>query len=98
MNDRFRDLGASAALDAPATQALDEGANIQALLVLLDAGEMDAGDMVEKGELLRQLGHINEAIDVLQAVPADGYNEVRAARIKALAQVGDRAVRALRIQ
>lgn len=95
MNDRFRDLGDSAVLDAPAEQELDERANMQALLELLDAGEMDAGDMVEKGELLRQLGCFDDAVAVLKAVPANGYDEVRAVRIEALARAGDRVVREL---
>jgi hypothetical protein len=95
MNDRFRDVGESAVLDAPEVHGLDERANMQALLELLDADVMDAGDLVEKGELLRQLGRFNDAVAVLKAVPADGYNEVRAARIEVLAQAGDRVVREL---
>lgn len=98
MNDRFRDVGDSAVLDAPAAQQLDDRANMQALLELLDAGELDSGDMVEKGELLRQLGCFDDAVAVLTAVPANGYDEVRAVRIVALARAGDRVVRALRSQ
>lgn len=95
MNDRFRDVGDSAVLDAPVAHGLDERANKQALLELLDADVIEAGDMVEKGELLRQLGRFDDAVAVLKAVPANGYDEVRAVRIEALARAGDRVVRAL---
>ena len=96
LNDHFRNLPDGApAPDLPAMPGLDDRANMRELLALLEQGEMDASDMVEKGELLRQLGHFYDAVAVLKAVPADGYNEVRAVRIEALARAGDRVVRAL---
>lgn len=96
LNDRFRSLPDGApAPDLQAMPGLDDLANMRELLALLEQGEMSARDMVEKGELLRQLGHFYDAVDVLKAVPADCYNEVRAVRIEALARAGDRVVRAL---
>lgn len=97
LNDRHRTRSdVSPIPDAPTLTGFDERANMRELLALLEQSEMDASDMVEKGELLRQLGHFYDAVAVLKAVPADGYNEVRAVQIEALARAGDRVVRALR--
>jgi hypothetical protein len=99
LNDRFRNLPDGApAPDLQAMPGLDDRANMRELLALLEQGEMNASDMVEKGELLRQLGHFYDAVAILKAVPADGYNEVRAVQIEALARAGDRVVRALGCQ
>lgn len=73
----------------------DERANMEAMLDLLDASEMTPGDQVQKGEVLRLLGRFDEAVAVLKAVPTDGRNECRAARIERLARQGDQQVKLL---
>jgi hypothetical protein len=67
-------------------------ANMYRLLVLI---ENDPALQVERGDLLRQLGHFDEAVAVLIGTPLNGYNEVRASKIAILARRGDTKVRTL---
>jgi hypothetical protein len=55
----------------------------------------DTAFQVEHGDLLRQLGHFEEAVAVLSGIASDGYNKVRASKIVILAQCGDMKVRAI---
>ena len=72
-------------MDAEALPAVSDDvahANIQRLLELI---ELDPGEQVMRGELLRQLGRFDEAAAVLRAVKPNGYSEVKAAKIERLA-------------
>jgi hypothetical protein len=96
LNDRHRDREDGTPIpNVPRWPEADERANMEAMLVLLDAGVMSQGDRVQKGEILRLLGRFDEAIAVLKAVSADGHNEIRAVRIERLARQGDLQVRPL---
>lgn len=57
-------------------------ANMQRLLALI---EHDPKAQVTRGELLRQLGRFDEAVEVLKAVVPDGHSEVKAVKIERLA-------------
>lgn len=99
LNDRFRACSDGSPIpDVPTWPVADEQVNMLALLELLEQGDMTPHDMVEKGELLRLLGRFDEAVAVLQAVPADGNNEIRASLIEQLARRADMQVRPLREQ
>ena len=63
---------------------------------MLREGDGHPTEMIEQGELLRQLGRFDEAIAMLKAVPADGHSEVKAVKIERLARSGDSQVRELR--
>lgn len=96
LNDRYRVRSDGSPIpDPPTMPKADEWANMRALLILLEEGDMPPCDMVEKGELLRLMGRFGEAVAVLKAVPPDGYNEIRAVRIEKLALRGDNQVRPL---
>lgn len=96
LNDRHRDREDGTPIpDIPVWPEADERANMEAMLGLLDAGDMNPADRVQKGEILRLLGRFDEAIAVLKAVPADGHSEVRAVKIEKLARQGDLMVRPL---
>jgi hypothetical protein len=56
------------------------------ILRLLELFENTPSEQVQRGELLRQLGRFDEAIEVLKAVKPDGYSEVKASKIQRLAQ------------
>ena len=68
---------------------------MEAILAMLREGDGHPSDMIEQGELLRQLGRFDEAIAVLKAVPTDGHSEIRAVKIERLATSGDSQVREL---
>lgn len=55
---------------------------------LLELFEHDPKEQVARGELLRQLGRVDEAVAVLRAVKPDGYSEVTAVKIERLALAG----------
>jgi len=96
LNDRYRRRADDTPVpDVPSWPEADERANMQAILDMLQEGEVLPGDMIQQGELLRLLGHFDEAVAVLEAVPADGHSEVRAVRIERLARAGDTQVRLL---
>lgn len=96
LNDRHRDRGDGTPIpNVPRWSEADERANMEAIIDLLDAGDMGPRDRVQKGELLRLLGRFDEAIAVLKAVPADGHNEVKAVKIERLAKRKDSQVRLL---
>lgn len=96
LNDRYRIREDGTPIpNVPHWPEADERANMEAILGLLDVGEMTPGDRVQKGEVLRLLGRFDEAVAVLKAVPADGHNEVRAVRIGRLAKRKDSQVRLL---
>jgi hypothetical protein len=56
------------------------------VLRLLELFENDPSKQVERGELLRQLGRFDEAVEVLKAVKPDGHSEVKASKIQRLAE------------
>ncbi|MBA5686720.1 hypothetical protein [Rugamonas apoptosis] len=96
LNDRFRVRSDGSPIpNVPTMPEADEWANMRAILDLLEQGEMRPADMVEKGELLRLLGRLNEAAAVLRAVQPDGHSEIRASLIERLARRGDTQVRPL---
>lgn len=96
LNDRYRVRSDGSAIpNVPTMDKVQERANMQVILELLEQGEMGPRDLAEKGELLRLLGRFDEAVTVLKAVPSDGYNEVRASKIERLARCGDLQVRPL---
>ncbi|WP_395402154.1 hypothetical protein ACHMW6_28930 [Pseudoduganella sp. UC29_106] len=96
LNDRFRTrVDGTPIPNVPRWPEAEERANMEALLGLLEVGEMKPGDQVQKGELLRLLGRFDEAIAVLKAVPPGGHNEIRAVKIERLAGKGDLEVRPL---
>lgn len=96
LNDRYRHQCDGAPLhDVPVWPQWAERNNMQAILDMLDGGEITADQMIQRGELLRLLGRFDEAIAVLKAVPADGHTEVRAVRIERLARKKDTHVRLL---
>ena len=74
----------------------DERTNMEAILDLLEQGEMKAHDIVEKGEILRLMGRFDDAVAVLKTVPADGFSKERASKIAELALAGDTCVRPVR--
>ncbi|MGJ9416861.1 hypothetical protein ACHAC9_03715 [Massilia sp. CMS3.1] len=49
--------------------------------------------MIQQGELLRLLGRFDEAVAIVNAVPADGHSEVRAVKVENLAKSGGPQVR-----
>lgn len=71
-----------------------ERANMEAMLDLLRDGNGEPDELVLQGELLRLLGRFDEAIAVLQSLPA-GRQSDRAAIIEQLARQRDRQVRLL---
>ena len=96
LNDRYRRrVDGSPVPDVPSWLEADERANMQAILDMLREGEVLPGEMIQQGELLRLLGRFDEAVAVLEAVPADGHSEVRAVKIERLARSGDAQVRLL---
>ncbi len=96
LNDRFRFRSDGSPIpNVRIMPEADERANMRAILALLECAAVTPSDMVEKGELLRLLGRFDEAVAVLKAVPADGYNEIRASKIEALARLRDMQVRPL---
>ncbi|MGX9221045.1 hypothetical protein ACWV27_21990 [Massilia varians] len=68
---------------------------MEVILDMLEDTEVKPWNMIQQGELLRLLGRFDEAVVKLQAVPADGHSEVRAAKIEKLARCGDTSVRML---
>lgn len=96
LNNRYRVRSDGSPIpNVPTMDEVDERANMQAILELLEQGEMGARDLLKKGELLRLLGRFDDAVAVLKAVPPDGYTEIRASRIERLARRGDLQVRPL---
>jgi hypothetical protein len=96
LNDRYRRRVEDSPLPSvPGWPEPDERANMEAILDMLQDGEVLPGNMIQQGELLRLLGRFDEAVGVLKAVPADGRSEVRAVKIERLARSGDRQVRLL---
>ncbi|WP_426170521.1 hypothetical protein [Pseudoduganella sp. R-34] len=96
LNNRYRNGSVEVrVLNAPHWSEVEELANMEALLDLLNARAMTAAEQVQKGEILRLLGRFEEAVAVLKAVPPDGHNEIRAVKIERLAQQRDQQVRAL---
>lgn len=96
LNDRFRTrYDGSPIPNVPFIPADEEHANKHAMIALLLQETGESRDDVERGELLRQLGQFDEAVAVLKAVPADGFSEIRASKIAALARAGDVQVRSI---
>jgi len=97
LNDRYRSCQDGSPISNVPTwpQAL-ERSNMEAILAMLREGDGHPTEMIEQGELLRQLGRFDEAIAMLKAVPADGHSEVKAVKIERLARSGDSQVRELR--
>ena len=96
LNDRYRNRDDGTPFpDVPSWPEADERANMEAILDMLQEGEVLPGGMIQQGELLRLLGRFDEAVAVLRAVPADGRGEVRAVKIESLARSGDTQVRLL---
>ena len=96
LNDRYRSRQDGSPIpDVPTWPRALERSNMEAILAMLREGDGHPTDMIEQGELLRELGRFDEAIAVLKAVPADGHSEVRAVKIERLARSGDSQVREL---
>lgn len=96
LNDRYRSCqDGSPISDVPTWPQALERSNMEAILAMLREGDGHPSDMIEQGELLRQLGRFDEAIAVLKAVPTDGHSEIRAVKIERLATSGDSQVREL---
>jgi len=96
LNDRYRTkFDGSPLSDVPTWPKTAERNNMEAILDMLRDGEAQPCDMIQQGELLRLLGRFDEAVDILKAVQADGYSEVRAVKIEKLAKSGDTQVREL---
>ncbi|MDN4061310.1 hypothetical protein QPK31_24115 [Massilia sp. YIM B02769] len=96
LNDRYRSRFDDSPLpDVPTWPEAAERANMEAILSMLQDGEVQPRDMIQQGELLRLLGRFDEAVGVLKAVPVDGYSEIRAVKIERLARSGDTQVRML---
>lgn len=96
MNDRYRSRQDGSPIpNVPVWPQALERSNMEAILAMLRDGAGHPSDMIEQGELLRQLGRFDEAIAVLKAVPANGHSEVRAVKIERLARSGDTQVREL---
>jgi hypothetical protein len=68
---------------------------MEAILGMLQDGEVHPMSMIQQGELLRLLGRFDEAVAILKAVPPDGHSEIRALKIERLARGGDKQVREL---
>lgn len=84
-NDHLRVLDSEAgAAPQPAVAEEIARANAQRLVELL---EHDPKEQVARGELLRQLGRFDEAVEVLAAVVPDGHSEVKAIKIERLARL-----------
>jgi len=97
LNDRYRSRQDGSSIpDVPTWPQALERSNMEAILAMLREGGRHPTDMIEQGELLRELGRFDEAIAVLKAVPADGHSEVRAVKIERLARSRDSQVRELR--
>lgn len=98
LNDRYRGRSdESPVAELPRWPAAMERSNMEVILDMLRDGEQQPGSMLQQGELLRLLGRFDEAIALLNTVPADGYSEVRAMKIGRLAQSGDTQVRELSV-
>lgn len=96
LNDRYRTRQDGSPIpDVPTWPQALERSNMEAILAMLREGDGHPTDMIEQGELLRELGRFDEAIAMLKAVPADGHSEVRAIKIEQLAGRGDSQVREL---
>jgi len=96
LNDRYRTRSDGSPLpDVPVWPRVAERNNMEAILDMLRDGETQPCTMILQGELLRLLGRFDEAASILNAVPADGHSEVRAATIERLARRGDTQVREL---
>lgn len=96
LNDRYRSrFDGSPLPDAPTWPVAAERANMEVILDMLQDGEVQPRHMIQQGELLRLLGRFDDAVAVLKAVPPDGHNEVRAAKIERLARAGDMHVQML---
>lgn len=93
-NDHLRLSGDETSLSSLCEVSLTSArANMLHLLHLI---EHDPCRQVERGELLRELGRFDEAVAVLDAVPPDGYNEVRASQIAKLARQRDSVMRPIK--
>lgn len=96
LNDRYRTRSDGSPIpDMPTWPIAAERTNMEVILDMLQDDEMRSREMVQQGELLRLLGRFDEAVSVLQAVPPDGYSEIRARKIEKLALGGDTQVRKL---
>lgn len=96
LNDRYRSrFDGSPLPDVPTWPQAAERTNMEVILDMLQGNEMKPWHMIQQGELLRLLGRFDEAVEVLKAVPPDGYCEIRALKIERLARSGDTQVRQL---
>jgi hypothetical protein len=96
LNDRYRSrIDGTPIPDVPSWPIAAERSNMKVILDMLQDSEVKPWNLIQQGELLRLLGHFDEAVVKLRAVPADGHSEVRAAKIEKLAKCGDIKVRML---
>jgi len=96
LNDRYRTrIDGTPLSGASAWPRALERRNMEVILDLLRDGEATPQSLVEQGELLRLLGHFDEAVAVLRSVPEDGHFQGRAVRIESLARRADAQVRML---
>jgi len=96
LNDRYRSrFDGSPLPDVPTWPQAAERSNMEAILDMLRDGDVQPGDRIQQGELLRLLGRFDDAVAVLKTVRADGHEALRAVRIEQLARRGDAQVRML---
>lgn len=81
-----------AGLSSPAVEGAPARTN---RLRLSELFEHDPKVPVVRGELLRQLGRLDEVVTVLRALNPDGYSEVKVVKVDRLASAGIAELRLL---